>query len=249
MATTHRYVMPLVIALAGQKGGVGKSTLAISIAAEWHRRGLRVLVVDADDEQRTAVTWAEVADEQGIDHPRCVPMGENIRTEFVRELGRAQYDVVIIDTPGRLGKRTTFALGVSHVALLPCGPSGPEIWAMAGTLEQAADVATVTGLEVAILITRRQPGTVLGRRVRVVLDDDTEVRVLDTELDQRIAYAEAITGGHGPTTYDSNSDAAREVRRLITELEARYDVHSMTVGTLGRRVARRLGLTSNGRKR
>jgi cellulose biosynthesis protein BcsQ len=84
--------------------------------------------------------------------------------------------------------------------------------------------------------------------VRVVLDDDTEVTVLDTELDQRIAYAEAITGGHGPTTYDSTSDAAREVRRLITELEVRFEVQSMTVSAMGRRVARRLGLT-NGRKR
>jgi chromosome partitioning protein len=248
MATQHRYVMPLIIALAGQKGGVGKSTLAISIAAEWHRRGVRVLLVDADDEQRTAVTWAEVAAEHGLDAPRCVPMGDNIRTELLRVIGAEQYDVVIVDTPGRVGTRTTYALGVSHVALLPCGPSGPEIWAMAGTLEQAADVAAVTGLEVAILITRRQPGTVLGRRVRVVLDDDTEVTVLDTELDQRIAYAEAITGGHGPTTYDSTSDAAREVRRLITELEVRFEVQSMTVSAMGRRVARRLGLT-NGRKR
>jgi chromosome partitioning protein len=233
--------MPLVIALAGQKGGIGKSTLAIAIAAEWHRRGLRVLIVDADDEQRTATTWADVAAENGLDAPRVVTVGDNIRTELYRVLGGEQFDVVLIDTPGRVGTRTTYALGVSHVALLPCGPSGPEIWAMHGTLEQAADVAKITGLEIAILITRRQPGTVLGRRVRVILDD-SPVLVLDTELDARIAYAEAITGGYGPTTYDTSCDAAREVRRLITELEVRFDVESMTAGAMGRRVARRLGL-------
>lgn len=214
---------PLILALAGQKGGIGKSTLTIAIAAEWHRRGLRVLIVDADDEQRTALTWAEVAAELELDAPRVVAMGDAIRTELPALLAREAFDVVLIDTPGRVGRRTTFALGVASVALLPCGPTGPEVWAMHGTLEQVRDVAAVKPLEVAILITRRQPGTVIGRRARVVLDD-AEVLILDTELDSRVTYAEAITGGQGPTTYDPASDAAREVCRLITELEARYDV-------------------------
>lgn len=214
---------PLILALAGQKGGVGKSTLTIALGAEWHRRGLRVLIVDADDEQRTALTWAEVAAELELDAPRVVAMGDAIRAELPSLLARESFDVVLIDTPGRVGRRTTFALGVAGVALLPCGPTGPELWAMSGTLEQVRDVAAVKPLEVAIVITRRQPGTVIGRRARVVLDD-AEVLILDTELDSRVTYAEAITGGKGPTTYDPASDAAREVGRLITELEARYDV-------------------------
>jgi chromosome partitioning protein len=233
--------MPLIISLAGQKGGIGKSTLAIAIAAEWHFRGLRVLVIDADDEQRTALTWSEVAAELELDAPPVRALGDDIRSRLPAMLAAEPFDVVIIDTPGRVGKRTTFALSVSHVALLPCGPTGPEVWAMDGTLEQARDVAAVTGeLEIAIVVTRRQPGTVIGRRARVVLDD-TEVPVLDTELDFRVTYGEAITAGLGPTTYDPESEAAREVRRLISELEVRYDVSSMTMGAMGRRVSRRLG--------
>lgn len=234
--------MPLIITLAGQKGGIGKSTLAIAIAAEWHRRGVRVLLIDADDEQRTAFMWSEVAAENELDAPPVRALGDNIRSRLPAMLEAEQFDVVVIDTPGRVGKRTTYALGVSHVALLPCGPTGPEIWAMDATLRQARDVAAVTrDLEIAILVTRRQPGTVIGRRARVVLDD-TEIPVLETELDYRVTYGEAITGGLGPTTYAPSSEAAREVRRLISELEVRYDISSLTIGAMGRRVARRLGI-------
>ena len=240
-------LMPLIISFAGLKGGLGKSTLAIAIATEWHRRGLRVLLVDADAEQRTTGTWAEVAAELEHAAPPVHECGDDIRSKLPGWLAASQYDVVIIDTPGhpRVGERTTYALGVSHVALLPCGPTGPEIWALDATLRQAREVATTTGLEFAILIARRQPGTVIGRRARVVLDD-AEVPILDTELDYRITYGEAITGGQGPTTYAPNSLAASEIRQLIRELEARYDVSSLTMSAMGRRIARRLGI---GRKR
>lgn len=211
---------PLVIAVVGQKGGAGKSTLAIALGAEWHRRGVRVLLVDADDEQRTALTWAEVAGELEHDAPQVIALGDNVHTEVRRLAGG--YDVVLIDTPGRNGRRTTRALQVARLALLPCGPSGPEIWAMDASLTQARDVAALTPeLELAIVIVRKQPGTVIGRRARVILDE-AEVPILDTELEYRVTYAEAVTGGQGPTVYEPHSTAAEEVRRLVAELEQRF---------------------------
>lgn len=218
--------MALKIAMAGQKGGIGKSTVGIALAAEWHRRGKRVLFVDADDEQRTALTWSEVAAENGHDSPRTIALGDNIRTTLPALLEDGNFDVVIIDTPGRNGRRTTFALGQADVALFPCGPTGPDIWAMDGTLKQALDVAAVhEKLDLAILITRKQPGTVIGRRARVTLDE-AEVPVLDTELEYRVTYGEAITGGQGLGTYAPKSEAAGELGRLIAELERRYGLAS-----------------------
>jgi chromosome partitioning protein len=222
MATprTHRIPgAPFVITLAGQKGGIGKSTLALALAAEWHRLGYRVIVIDADDEQRTALTWADVAEESEHDAPTVTHLGDNLRTQLPRLV--EGYDVVIIDTPGRNGRRTTYALGLSHLAILPCGPTGPDLWAMSATIEQVRDVQALNlELDAAILITRKQPNTVIGRRARTAFDE-AELGVFDTELFFRLTYGEAITGGQGPTIYEPDGEAAREIRALMNEISKR----------------------------
>lgn len=208
-----------IISVAGQKGGAGKSTTALSLAAEYHARGLRVLVVDADDEQRTALTWGDVADEAEIAAPPVIRMGDAIRTQLPALA--APYEVVLIDCPGRNGRRTAFALGLSDLAILPIGPTGPEIWTVRATLDQVADVQAIRPyLDAAILITRKQPGTVIGNRARAALEA-CECDVLDTEVHYRVGYGEAITAGRGPTTYEPASDAAHEIRALADEVARR----------------------------
>jgi chromosome partitioning protein len=208
-----------ILCMCGQKGGVGKSTIALSLAAEWHARGVRVLVVDADEEQRTALTWADVADEAKHEAPDVVSMGDNIRSALPSIAGG--YDLTIIDCPGRNGRRATYALGLSDLAVLPCGPTGPQLWAMLGSLTQVRDVQALRSeLDAAILVTQIQPGTVIGRRAREALVA-SEADVLATELYYRVTYGEAISGGRGPTTYAPRSEAAAEIRELVGELEQR----------------------------
>jgi chromosome partitioning protein len=69
--------MATAYAFAGQKGGAGKSTMAIAVAAELMARGSKVLLVDADP-QGTATTWTEVAAEAGHATPTLVAMGANM---------------------------------------------------------------------------------------------------------------------------------------------------------------------------
>ncbi len=205
-----------IITLAGQKGGVGKTTIALSLAAEWHARGRRVLVVDADG-QGTAITWAEVAQERKKSVPLVVSMGDNIRDQL-SALAEA-YDVTIVDCPGRAGKRQAWALAMSDLAILPCGATGPEIWALAESVDLVRDVqALQPELRAVVAVTRKSTGTVLGRDARRALAD-TGFNVLNTELAYRIGYGEAITGGMGPTTYQPRSEAAKEIKKLVNELE------------------------------
>ena len=214
----------MIIVLCGSKGGLGKSTLTIAIACELHARGLRVLIVDADDEQRTSLTWSEVAAEVGADVPQVVVMGDNIITALP-PMARA-YDVVLVDCPGGnrdTTKRTSRALGTADFALLPCGPTGPEIWALPKTCEQVQAVQDLRPFPAYILVCRKQPGTVLGRRARAAIEE-APLPLLDTELDYRITYGEMTTGGQGLHTYEPKSEAAEEVRRLVDELSARMGI-------------------------
>lgn len=213
-----------VLALAGQKGGVGKSTVALSLAVEAMARGRRVLLVDADP-QGTIRTWAEVAGENERDAPSVVSMGATMhRPDQLPKIG-AGFDLIVVDCPPRGGDVQRSAMMVADRVLLPCGPSATEAWALASTLETITEARTIRpDLEALILITRKQPRTAIGKAAREVLEQ-SELPVLRSELSYRVAYQEAIAAGMGVTTYQPSSEAAQEMRSLFQELFGKETRH------------------------
>ena len=209
--------MPLTIVLAGQKGGVGKSTAAVCLAAEAVQRSMKVLLVDADP-QGTARTWAEVATEAGRPAPSIVAMGATMhRDRQLSEIG-APYDLILIDCPPRLGDIQRSALMVADIVLLPCGPSAAEAWALASSLELITEARIVRPeLAAYILITRTQRRTSIAQSARDVLQP-SGLPLLETELGYRVAYQEALATGQGVTTYAPRDPAAAEVKALLDEV-------------------------------
>src|SRR5262245_17763619 len=145
----------MILAFVGQKGGCGKSTLAICVAAELSSRGRNVLLVDADPQQ-TAVTWHDIASEQQHAAPTVVSMtGTLHKPNQVPKLAHGYQDI-IIDTPPRLGEVQRSAMMVAELAVLPCGPSAPDAWALASsiqTIQEAIDYRPV--LKASIVITKK----------------------------------------------------------------------------------------------
>ena len=102
----------MIISLIGQKGGVGKSTLATCLAAEYHLRGASTLLVDADP-QGSVRTWGDVAAEAGHAGPTIVSMGSGLhKPEQLPAIAR-NFDVTVIDCPPRLGDIQRAAMMVS----------------------------------------------------------------------------------------------------------------------------------------
>ncbi len=211
----------MIIALTGQKGGVGKSTTAIGLAVAGLERGLRVLLVDADP-QGTARTWGDVAAEAGHPTPTVIAMGATMhKPDQLPTLSRA-YDLTIIDCPPRHGDVQRSALMVSHIAVLPCGPSAADAWALTASLEVIAEARTMREqLQACVLITRKQSRTALGKGARDVLEA-SGLPVLGTELGYRVAYQESIAAGQGPTGFSPRDSAASEIRTLLDELETLF---------------------------
>jgi len=206
-----------IVAFCGQKGGTGKSTTAVAVAAELVVRGLRVLLVDADP-QGSARTWADVATEAGRPVPVVVAMGARMHVPGQLDDLAKGYDVAVIDCPPSNGDVQRSALMVSDLAIIPCGPSAFDAWSLAESVELAAKAQAVRpNLLVVAMITRKVTGTTIGAGARGVMGK-TGVRVLRSELCARVAYQEAPAAGMGVAEYAPHDAAAREVRALVTEI-------------------------------
>jgi len=207
----------MIVALTGQKGGVGKSTLAIGIAAEMLLRRHKVLLVDADP-QGTVRTWGEVAAEAGQPLPSIVSMGSTMHRPEQLPTVRLGYDDVIIDCPPRHGDIQRSALMVADFALLPCGPSSADAWALAASIDLINEARSLRPeLEVRIVITRKQGRTALGRSAREELAK-SGIDLMKIEIGYRVAFAESLGAGQGVTAYAPRDAAAAETRALVSEL-------------------------------
>jgi chromosome partitioning protein len=207
----------MIVAFAGQKGGVGKSTTAVCLAVAALERGSRVLLVDADP-QGTVRTWGEVAAERKRPAPTVIAMGASMHKQGQLMALAAGYDMTFIDCPPRHGEVQRSALMVADVVVLPCGASAADAWALATSLEVVREARAMRDeLLACVLITRKQGRTAIGTAARKVLES-TGLPVLTTELGSRIAYQEALAGGQGITSYAVRDAGTREIFDLLDEL-------------------------------
>jgi chromosome partitioning protein len=209
--------MPVYV-FAGQKGGTGKTTLAVATAAELVARSRKVLLVDADP-QRSASTWAALATEAGNAAPATIAMGANMHRPGQLDEVAAPFEVVVIDTPPQHSDILRAALMVADTTVLPCGPSPLDAWALAETLELVGQARGLRpGLKVCAVVNRMVARTAVAARTRAVLVDN-DLIVLGTALHSRVAYLEAMAAGLGAAQYAPDTPAAAEVRAFVDELE------------------------------
>jgi chromosome partitioning protein len=112
----------MIVALANAKGGVGKSTLAVHLAAWWKERAASVALVDADA-QGSSSLWGREA-EQALDVFRLQTPDDIL--EGIPKLAR-EFDHLVVDGPAGLSEVTRAILLVADRALLPCGPSALDL--------------------------------------------------------------------------------------------------------------------------
>jgi len=203
----------MIISLVNQKGGVGKTTMAINLACGLAGQGLRVLLVDADP-QGSVLQWASIEPEPPVEVSHDPETGLGRR---VRALERSR-DAVVIDAPPALGEITCSALGASSLAILPVGPSPLDIWSTRETtalVEQARKRRR--RLDARFLICRKIVNTRIGREAREAMET-YGLGLFETEICQRVAYVEALVAGRSVFDEAPCSEAAREMGGLCREI-------------------------------
>lgn len=230
--------MAIVIAVANQKGGCGKTTVAMNLAGALGRAGYRVLLVDADP-QGSAMQWRNNREESGLPFAiQPYPYG-TLHKELPRLLQDSDYELVVIDCPPggavkgdsrfRADDITRSALLASHLVLMPVRPTPLDYHAATALLPLLQDIAFYREgqpLRAVLVINGKSPGrTRLGAEAKEVARDlfaadGVDIRVAETELCARQAYAEAPSTGTTVVDYDPQSKATEEIRLLTEEVLA-----------------------------
>jgi chromosome partitioning protein len=204
----------MIIGFLNQKGGVGKTTLAVHVADALARRKKRVLLVDADP-QGSALDWA--ASRKG---EPLFPVAGLPRPSIHKELPALAkgYEFVLIDGPPRVYEVARSAIMASDLVLIPVQPSPYDVWAAKEIVDLLGEASVFKpNLKSAFVINRKIVNTALGRDVAEALAE-YPIPVLRTAICQRVALAESAA--QGQTVFETAPDnpAGKELAALVNDI-------------------------------
>jgi chromosome partitioning protein len=201
--------MPVVITVAQQKGGTGKTTLAANLAAALAVTH-RVALLDIDP-QRSLTRWNALRPATATRLSFSDVSGWRVTGELDRL--KAAHDVVVIDSPPQIDTDARLAIRGATLVLIPVQPSPPDIWAAEGTLKLAA-----AEKRRAAIVLNRVPSSGKLRETMTTHIKASGHPLLTATIGNRTGFATAFAEGLGIVEAAPRSIAANELRALLTEL-------------------------------
>lgn len=213
------------VGLLSQKGGVGKSTFALNLAAALAHEGKPVLLIDGDP-QGTISAWASHRKSVGLDPLEGVQIVQqttpDIHSRFkVPEHGTGgDYGHAVIDGPPRADEALARSIiAACDVVLIPVQPSLPDLWAARSTIALVRTAQrTLPNLKAALVLSRVKPHTTLGRDFADVVKGEG-LPILPAGTGDRTAYAAAMSSCQTVFEYEPNGKAAAEIQLVLAAVK------------------------------
>ena len=206
--------MAFVIAIAQQKGGAGKSTVAANLAAALAAGRQKIALLDTDP-QASLSRWAELRAGREGAAPISFEAPSGWRVTSAIDRLKRSHDVVIMDTAPHADTDSKVAIRAADLVIIPMQPAGPDLWASEATLKLAA-----AEKKPARILLNRVPAQ--GRLKDVIMAElaARKLQLLGPGLGNRTAYATAFLLGLGVGENAARSAAAEEIAATIVALRA-----------------------------
>ena len=206
----------MIISILNQKGGTGKTTIAVNIAREYTLRNKKTLLVDSDS-QGSALRWHEKSNGELIDLT-CLPV-TTMHKDVLKFKNR--YERIIIDGVPQISNLTASAIIASNLILIPVQPSPYDIWATEDLVKVIKERIEITEgrTKAAFIISRKIKGTNLAKEITDSLNA-YGIPVFNSFTSQRVAYPSVAQ--HGSTVVDQQEgtvEARLEIQHIVNEIE------------------------------
>jgi chromosome partitioning protein len=205
--------MKQIITVATMKGGSGKSTLASCLAVHWHLSGRRSTIIDADPQRSIARLAAR---EKALGGVTVVEDASENAWKTARNL--ASSGPIIIDTPGFRSLATLACIAAADFLLVPVKASPLDIDRMIDTLKLLIEGEEGERRLFRCVLTQTTRESVISKHIRAELIE-AGYPVLNNEMTNRVAYAEAALWGATPSLIDKSGAAAREIAAIADEVD------------------------------
>ena len=204
------------IALIAQKGGTGKTTLALSLAVAAEHNGLSTLIVDLDP-QATACKWG---DRRTAETPAIVDAQASRLQQALSKAEQAGFELAIVDTPARVEQAAAEAARVADLVIFPTKPSIYDL----ETLQTSLDLVHGRSKRPPVVVVNAVPPQ--GGRYEQAVEAIRKMglAVCPTSLGHRVAHEYAALLGMSAAEYEPDGKAANEIEAVYQSIRRLVDV-------------------------
>ena len=208
----------MILLLGGEKGGTGKTTLAVNLAVILARTGKDVLLIDTDKQGSTNF-WSSIRDELGT-LPRipCVQkFGKGLAKDVIDLSGR--YEELIIDAGGRDSMELRYSLGVADKVIIPCQPTQFDLVTlnqMDTLVEQAQTLNRNLIASVVINRASTNPSVSDAEEARELILEFNHLNLIESILRERVSFQRSVREGL------SVIEVPQPDRKAVTEINCLF---------------------------
>ena len=194
------------IAIISQKGGAGKTTLAINLAVEAERNNLSSLLIDLDP-QSSATEWSDIREQ---DYPVVLSVHASRMDKLIQKAEVNNASFVFIDTAPHSENAALESAKIADLVLIPCRAGILDIKAIQSSL----NICNLAQVKALVILNALPSQRTIEKEARQAIEK-IGGNVCEYTVGQRIIFSHAMTAGLGVVEFDVNSKASREIQNIF----------------------------------